>query len=124
MEPETSIHCNASVGGLSVFVPGSAKLIFPGTQIIEETTLVANSKKIELTSPLIELSDASLQVYSAMKRSFGSKAIHISNSSFNSSLKALTKTLPSLIASPAPSVPGAPIDLTGRRDFLELQDIT
>ena len=56
---------------LSCLVPGSAKLIFPGTNVMEHTFLVASSNIMELKSPQIDLSEANRKVYNSGKEVFG-----------------------------------------------------
>ena len=60
--PVSSSSCRVCVKLLSGLVSGSAKLIIPGTCIIENTFLEANSNLMELTPPEIDRSVAKREV--------------------------------------------------------------
>ena len=58
-QPDSRSKWRAWLNWLSGLVPGSARLIFTRAQIIEETFLVANSNLVKLTSPRVDLPEAS-----------------------------------------------------------------
>ena len=95
---------SARAKDLSGLVPGSATLIFPGTLIIEDTFLEANSNRIELSSRRIGLSEANLQVDKVDNKSFRSITMAHFNSVQSNSSIAFTSTFPSSMASPGASV--------------------
>ena len=97
--------------------------MLPGIQIIWEIFFGAKSNLIKLASPRMDRSDASLHVDIVENKSFESTAIHKPMPKFNSSVKVLTMSLPSTVASPATNVSAEATDFTGRLDLRELQEI-
>ena len=81
------------------------------------TFLVANSNLMELTSPRIDLSEASRQVGNVEKKSLESTTIDNPTSVQSTSSIVLTKIFPSPIASPAANISAEVTDLTGRCDL-------
>ena len=121
-QPDSRIRWRACVSWLSGFVPELAIFIFQGTQIIDETFLVANSNLIELSSSRIDLSEAIRQVDKVENKSFESKTMQRFTLVQMSSSIALTKTYTSSIASPGGIVSADVTDLTGRWDLWEFQE--
>ena len=115
--PDSSSTSKVRVKWLSGLVPGSAKLTFPATQIMEDTSLVANSKRMELTSPRMDRSVAKRHVENVDNKSLESTTIHSLTSVPSSSSNAFANTFPSFIASPAPSISADVTDLTSRCDL-------
>ena len=121
-EPDWNNKLELCVSWVPCLVPGSAKLIFPGTHIIGCTFFVANSNLIELTSLRIERSKATRQVDRVETKSFESTTRHKLTSVPSSSSTALSRTFPSSIASAADEVSAEVAELTGRCDLCEFRE--